>query len=242
MRILSKSKTKISNEMNNVPYHVGIIIDGNRRWARKRGLPALEGHRQGLEKVKKVIKWCKARGIKILTFYIFSTENWSRSKIEVYYLMKLLKRVLTKDIETINKEGFRVQIIGQKWKLSPQLQKLIKKAEELTKNNKEGILNLAVSYGGRAEIVEAIKKIIEKKIPSAEITQDLVSQNLWTGNLPESDLIIRTGGEKRISNFLIWQAAYAELYFCPKYWPDFTEKDLDEALVNFASRQRRFGK
>ena len=228
--------------MNNIPYHIGIIIDGNRRWARQRGLPALEGHRQGLEKVKKVIKWCKARGIKILTFYAFSTENWNRSKVEVNYLMRLFKRALTKDIKEINKEGFKIQIIGQRERLSLRLQKLAKEAEKLTKNNKKGILNLAIGYGGRAEIVEAVKKIIKRKIPSDKITEDLISKNLWTKGLSDPDLIIRTAGEQRLSNFLIWQAAYSELYFCSKLWPDFSEEDLDKALEDFALRQRRFGK
>jgi len=188
-----------------IPYHLGIIIDGNRRWAKKRGLPAFEGHRKGLEKIKTIGKWCKKRGVKILTLFAFSTENWSRSKTEVQYLMRLLRRAFSE------------------------------------KNNKEGVLNIAISYGGRAEIIEAVKNIT-KKNPLPEITEDLINQNLWTAGEPDPDLIIRTGDEKRISNFLLWQAAYSELYFSKKYWPDFTEEDLDLAFKDYNRRQRRFGK
>ena len=228
--------------MKKVPYHLGIIIDGNRRWAQKRGLPSFEGHRRGLEKVKEIGKWCKKRGVKILTLFAFSTENWDRSKTEVNYLMKLLGQALAKkNIKEIDKEGIKIQVIGQREKLPSQLQEIIKKAEEITQNNKEGILNIALSYGGRAEIVEAVKKIV-KKNPLPEITEDLISRNLWTAGEPYPDLIIRTAGEQRLSNFLLWQAAYSELYFSEKYWPEFTEKDLDEALRNYTQRQRRFGK
>lgn len=227
----------------NIPYHLGIIIDGNRRWAKERGLPTLEGHRRGYDKLKKVGKWCKAKGIKILTIFAFSTENWNRSKEEVSYLMHLLSQAFNKkEVDELDKEGIRLRVIGQKERLDKRLQKLIQQAEERTKNNKEGILNLAISYGGRPEIIEAIKKIIKKKIPPEKITEKIVSQNLWTEGLPDPDLIIRTSGELRISGFLTWQAVYSELYFCKKYWPDFSEKDLDIALLDYTRRQRRFGK
>jgi len=226
--------------MKKIPYHLGIIVDGNRRWAKERGLPTFAGHRQGLKKVKEVIKWCKQRRIKILTLFVFSTENWKRSKIEVNYLMKLFKQTFNKkNIKEIHKEGIKVRVIGQRERLEKSLQKAIKDVEGLTKDNKGMILNFALSYGGRAEIVEAIKKIIEKKISPEKINEDVISQNLWASDL---DLIIRTGMEQRISNFLIWQAAYSELYFCKKYWPAFTEKDLEEALKEYNQRQRRFGK
>ena len=227
--------------MKNIPYHLAIIIDGNRRWAREKGLPIFEGHRQGLKKVKELGKWLKARGIKILTLYCFSTENWKRSPAEVNYLMKLLNSALTEDIKEFHKRGFKLRVIGQKERLPSYLQKAIKKAEELTKNNKEGILNLAISYGGRAEIVEAVRKIIKEKISPDRIDEKLIGNYLYTQDLPDPDLIIRTSGEQRLSNFLLWQSAYSELYFCPKYWPDFTEKDLDEALKEYTRRQRRFG-
>lgn len=225
--------------MKPIPRHLGVIIDGNRRWARERGLPTLEGHRKGLEKVKELINWCKKRKIKILTIFVFSTENWKRSKFEVDYLMKLAKEAVSSNLKELHKNRIKVRVIGQKERLPKFLQEAISKAEELTKKNKEMILNFALSYGGRAEIVEAIKNIIKKKIPPEKINEDVVKENLWTSDV---DLIIRTGKEQRISNFLIWQAAYSELYFSPKYWPDFTEKDLDIALADYANRQRRFGK
>ena len=225
--------------MKKIPYHLGIIIDGNRRWAREKGLPALEGHRKGLAKVKELIKWSKERGVKILTLFVFSTENWKRTKREVNFLMKLAKSAIADNLKELHREGIKVRIIGQRERLPGFLQKTIAQAEELTKNNKGMVLNFALSYGGRAEITEAIKKIIENKIPPEKINENVVSQNLWTSDL---DLIIRTGKEQRISNFLIWQAAYSELYFCPKYWPEFSEKDLDRALQQYACCQRRFGK
>jgi undecaprenyl diphosphate synthase len=225
--------------MNKIPNHLGIILDGNRRWAAEKGLPAFEGHRRGEEKVEKVINWCKDRGVKVLTLFVFSTENWKRSKTEVGYLMKLLKKALDKkNIEKFHKEGIRIKVIGLRNKLAKDFQKSIKEVEDLTRNNKEMTVNFALSYGGRAEIMEAIKNIIKKRIPPEKITEDIVSQNLWTSDL---DLLIRTGKEQRISNFLIWQAAYSELYFLKKYWPEFTEKDLDEALAEYSQRQRRFG-
>jgi len=226
--------------MRKIPHHLGIIIDGNRRWAKERGLPALEGHRRGLERLKELIDWSKERGIKILTLFVFSTENWKRSKVEVNYLIRLFGQALSKkNIQKIHQEGIKIRVIGQRERLPGSLQKTIKDVEELTKSNKGMVLNFALSYGGRAEIVEAIKNVIKKKIPLEKITEDMISQNLWTSDV---DLIIRTGKEQRISNFLIWQAAYSELYFCPKYWPEFSEKDLDKALEDYAQRQRKFGK
>ncbi len=228
--------------MTKIPHHLGIIIDGNRRWAKEKGLPTFEGHRRGLKKIKELLKWSKNRGIKILTLFVFSTENWKRSQNEVNYLMRLLSRGLNdlkKNIKKINKYGMKIRVIGKRKRLPEYLKKEVQDVEDLTKNNKDFVLNFALSYGGRAEIIEAIKNIIKKKIPPAKITEDIISQNLWTSDL---DLLIRTGKEQRISNFLIWQVAYSELYFCPKYWPDFTEKDLDEALLDYVRRQRRFGK
>ncbi|MDD2697015.1 MAG: polyprenyl diphosphate synthase [Candidatus Pacebacteria bacterium] len=233
----------MAEKAKNVPYHLGIIIDGNRRWAREKGLPTFEGHRQGYNKLKKVGKWCKAKGIKILTIFAFSSENWNRSKDEVSYLMRLLAQAFSKkEVDELNKDGIKLRVIGQKERLDKNLQKMIEEAEEKTKNNKEGILNLAISYGGRPELIEAIKKIIKQKISPEKITEEIISQNLWTEGMPDPDLLIRTSGEQRTSGFLTWQSAYAELYFCKKYWPDFSEKDLDDALLDYARRQRRFGK
>ncbi len=222
--------------------HLGIIIDGNRRWAKEKGLPSLEGHRQGYEKIKEVVRWCKNKRIKIVTLYAFSTENWNRAPVEVNFLMTLLNSGLKKEIKELDKEGVKLQIIGQKERLPSELQKTIKKAEEITKNNKEMVVNLAISYGGRAEIVKAVRKIVKEGIPPEEVDESKIGDYLYTGGLPDPELIIRTSGEQRLSNFLIWQAAYSELYFTKKYWPDFTEKDLDQALKNYAHRQRKFGK
>jgi len=224
--------------MNQLPYHLAIILDGNRRWAKERGLPVFEGHRKGLETVKRIINYCKEKGIKILTLFVFSTENWKRGREEVNYLMKLAQKAISNHFKHLHKNKIRVRVIGQRETLPKSLQKEITKIEKLTKDNKEMTVNFALSYGGRAEIVEAVKKIIEKKIPSQKISENTIKENLWTSDV---DLIIRTGKEQRISNFLIWQAAYSELYFYPKYWPDFTEKDLDLALLDHAQRQRRFG-
>ncbi len=230
-------------ETKKIPYHIGFIVDGNRRWARAKGLPTFEGHRRGYDKLKKVGKWCKEKGVKILTVYVFSAENWNRSKDEVSYLMRLLKRALSeKEIDHFHKEGVKLQVIGQKERLAKPLQEVIKKAEAKTKKNKEGIFILAISYGGYVDILEAIKKIVKKKIPPEKITEKVVSQNLWTAGLPYPDLIIRTSGEQRLSGFLTWQSAYSELYFYKKHWPDFSEKDLDKALKDYSHRQRRFGK
>lgn len=226
-----------------VPFHLGIIIDGNRRWAKKKGLPFFEGHRKGLDNVQKIGDFCAKKGIRILTLYTFSTENWKRSKREVSYLMKLLKESLNKkNVQGLHKKKIKLQIIGQKERLPQALQKRIKEAEELTKNNKERILNLAISYGGRPEIIQAVKNIIKKKIPANKITEELINKNLWTAGLPYPDLIIRTGGVQRLSNFLTWQTAYSEFYFTKKSWPEFTEKDLNKALLDFSHRDRRFGK
>jgi undecaprenyl diphosphate synthase len=225
-----------------IPYHLGIIMDGNRRWAKKHGLPTLLGHKKGLDTFKKITQYCQKRGVKILTVFAFSTENWNRSKKEINYLMKLFESIFTKkDIKDLQKRGVKVNVIGQKWRFPKKLQKKIKEVEELTRKNKEAILNIALSYGGRADIIQAVKKIIQKKIPSNKINEEIISKNLWTKGLPDPDLIIRTGKEKRISNFLIWQSAYSELYFSEKFWPEFTEKDLEKAFLDYSRRQRRFG-
>jgi len=227
--------------MNQLPHHLGIILDGNRRWAKERGLPLFKGHQKGLDTAKKIIKYCKEKGIKILTLFIFSTENWKRGREEINYLMSLVKKAISNHLEHLGKKNqIRIRVIGQKERLPKLLQRKITKIEKPTEDNRGGMtVNFALSYGGRQEIVETVKKIVEKKIPPEKITEDTIKENLCTSDV---DLIIRTGKEQRISNFLIWQAAYSELYFCPKYWPDFTEKDLDKALEEYSRRQRRFGR
>jgi len=224
--------------MKKIPHHLGIILDGNRRWAKEKRLPAFEGHRRGLEKVKKVVEWCQEKGIKMLTLFVFSTENWKRSKGEVGYLMKLAKKAMTSDLKELSKNDIRIKVIGNRQRLPKDIQKSVSEAEKKTQYNKKMVLNFALSYGGRGEIVEAVKNIIKNKVPPEKINEKLISENLWASDL---DLIIRTGKEQRLSNFLIWQAAYSELYFLKKYWPEFSKKDLDTALLEYVRRQRRFG-
>lgn len=224
--------------MKNKPEHIGIIMDGNRRWARKKGWPALKGHQAGYEKMRQVGDWCLERGVKILTVYAFSAENWNRSKKEVSYLMKLLKRAMVEEVKIMHRKNIQVRVIGRVSELSKDLQKVIKDAIKLTKNNTKGIINFAINYGGRPEIVDAVKKVVSQKLPINEIN---ISANLYTTDLPDPDLIVRTSGEYRLSNFLTWQSSYSELFFIKKHWPDFTEKDLDNILKEYTSRNRRFG-
>lgn len=234
--------------MEHVPQHIVLFPDGNRRWAKEQGLPSLEGHKQGYAKLLDFSEWCKNRGVKVLTAYGFSTENWNRTKEEVDYLMNLLENGLVKNFEKYQgndkyqKEGIRVRVIGQKERLPKSLQEAIVRVEEATKNNDKLFLNLAISYGGRWDIVNAVKNIVKEGIPAEKIDDKLLEDHLSTAGLPAPDLVIRAGGEMRMSNFVLWQAAYAELYFSPKYWPAFTEQDLDEALEEYNRRSRRFGK
>jgi len=226
-----------------IPYHVAIITDGNRRWARKRGLSPLQGHLAGYKNFQRILRYCQKRGVKVLTAFGFSSENWKRSKKEVDYLMKLLENGLSneKDMKEIHEAGVKMKIIGQKEKLPKSLQKAIKKVENLTKNNKKFLVNLAVSYGGKWDILQAVQKIIKKKIPAEKVTEDMVGKYITTTGSPEPDLVIRAGGERRLSNFLLWQTAYSELYFTKKLWPELSEKELDKAFNDFADRNRRFG-
>ncbi|MBT4277706.1 di-trans,poly-cis-decaprenylcistransferase [Candidatus Falkowbacteria bacterium] len=221
--------------------HLGIILDGNRRWAKSKGLPTLIGHKKGYEKIKQVGEWCINRGIDILTVYAFSTENWSRSKKEVDYLMNLLKKGMIKEVKYFKEKGIQVKVIGEKSRLSQDLQNAISNMEEKTKNCTKGLLNIAINYGGRLEIVKAVKKIIKEKIPLEKITEQTINNNLYTSELPDPDMIIRTSGEQRLSGFLLWQASYSELYFPSVCWPGFKEKNLDEAVEWFEKRNRRFG-
>ena len=228
---------------NNIPKHVVLFPDGNRRWAKEKGLSILEGHLRGKENFDRFLSWCKKRGVKIVTVFGFSTENWNRPEEEVAYLMELLAHGLSdkEAIRRFQEEGVKVKVIGQKEKLPDALQRAISHVEEVTKDNDIFQLNLAVSYGGRWDIVQATQHIIKDKIPAEKVTEELVSQYLSTAGLPDPDLIIRAGGEKRLSNFVLWQVAYAELYFSSKYWPDFTEQDLGDVFAEYARRQRRFG-
>jgi undecaprenyl diphosphate synthase len=226
----------------NTPQHIVLFPDGNRRWAREKGLHTLEGHKKGYNNLLDFSQWCKSRGVKALTAFGFSTENWNRSKEEVDYLMKLLEEGLLDNLEKYQKEGVKIRIIGQRDRLPNSLKKAIDKVEEETKNNDGLFLNFAISYGGKWDILNAIKNIIKEGIEPDQIDEKLFENHLSTAGLPNPDFIIRAGGEMRLSNFVLWQAAYAELYFSPKYWPDFSEQDFDQALAEFDRRQRRFGK
>lgn len=221
-----------------VPNHLGIIMDGNRRWARNNGLSTFQGHKKGYEQLIEVGKMAKKAGIKIVTVYAFSTENWNRSKKEVNYLFNLLKNGLKKEIKNFIKEEIRLRVIGKISQLPKDLQAAIKNAERETKNLKKGVLNVAINYGGRLDIVEATKKLIKAKKP---ITIDNISKNLWTNDYPDPDLIIRTSGEQRLSGFLTWQSAYSELLFIKGHWPDFSKKEFNYCLNEYAKRNRRFG-
>lgn len=225
-----------------IPNHIVLFPDGNRRWAKQNGLQSLEGHKKGYENLLNFCEWCKNRGVKVGTAFGFSTENWNRSKEEVNYLMQLLESCLIDNLAKYDKDGIRVRVIGQRERLPKTLQEAIIKTEEDTKNNSAFFLNLAISYGGKWDILNAVKKIVEAGIPAEKIDEKLFESYLSTAGLPNPDLIIRAGGEMRMSNFVLWQAAYSELYFSPKFWPDFTEQDLDLALAEFDRRSRRFGK
>jgi undecaprenyl diphosphate synthase len=229
-------------DKKNIPDHVAIILDGNRRWAQKKGLASLFGHKKGMENAKKIVLHAQKKGVKVITLYGFSTENWNRSETEVNYIMNLFETFIDRYIGDYNKHGVRFNHIGSLEKLPVSLQKKIKNAIELTKNNTGLIANLALNYGGRDEIKRAIQKIIKKNIKTEEVTLDLISENLDTAGLADPDLIIRTSGEQRTSGFLIWQGAYSELYFPKVDWPDFDAIEFDKAIIEYTKRQRRYGK
>lgn len=224
-----------------VPKHVAIIMDGNGRWAKARGLPRTEGHRQGKENLRRILEACVEFGVEILTIYAFSTENWERPPSEVGVLMSILNMVLDQEVKRLHKNGVQVRHIGKMDGVDPKLQKKILQACEYTKNNTRLILNVAFNYGGRDEIVQAIRRIVADGIPPEHITEELVNHYLYTADLPDPDLVVRTGGEFRISNFLIWQGSYAEYYSTPVYWPDFDRDELLKAVWEFSRRRRRFG-
>ncbi len=228
--------------MERVPRHVAIIMDGNGRWAKARGLPRTEGHRAGTENLRRILKACVKLKVEILTIYAFSTENWSRPRTEVQMLMRILEAVIDRELNELHESGVQLRHIGELDGISNGLQKKIRKAMEVTKDNKRLILNIAFNYGGRNEIVRAVKHIVQDQVPAEQITEQLISSYLYTSDLPDPDVIIRTSGELRVSNFLIWQGAYSELYSTPTYWPDFNEEELRQALAEYGQRKRRFGK
>ncbi len=217
-------------------------MDGNRRWAQNKGFSPIEGHWEGYRNLKRISKHCFNRGIANLTTWAFSTENWDRNKTEVSAILKILRFGLQKEVGIFNKEKIRLNFIGRLNEFPADIQKLLAKAMKETARNTRGQLNVALSYGGRAEIIDAIKKIISSKLTRGQITEAVVSNNLYTESIPDPDLIIRTSGEQRLSGFLPWQGAYTELLFSKKMWPAFTEKDFDAALLELSNRRRTFGK
>ncbi len=225
-----------------IPQHVAIIMDGNGRWAISRGLPRLAGHKAGTENLRRVIRATVEFGIKYLTIYAFSTENWGRPPEEVKGLMYILEDVIDRELNELNKEGVQLRHIGRLERLAPTLQEKVLDAIDVTKNNDRLILNIAFNYGGRDEIVQAIQRMMKDGVPPEKVTDNLVGQYLYTAGVPDPDLIIRTSGELRVSNFLIWQAAYSEWYITPTYWPDFDKDEYRRAIEAFAQRDRRFGK
>ena len=224
-----------------IPQHVAIIMDGNGRWAKKRSLPRHAGHRAGAENLRRIINASVEFGIKILTIYAFSTENWGRPEREVRALMKIIARVLDQELNELHTQGVCLHHLGDMTGVEPDLQEKVRKAIELTKNNDRLILNVAFNYGGRAEILHAVRQMLADQIAPESLSESLFSSYLFTRGLPDPDLVIRTSGELRISNFLIWQAAYSEFYPTPVYWPDFGREELFEAITAFNRRERRFG-
>jgi undecaprenyl diphosphate synthase len=227
---------------NRIPKHVAIIMDGNGRWAKQRGLPRSAGHHQGTENLRQIIRASVEFGVEILTIYAFSTENWNRPRREVELLLRILEMVIDRELAELNKNGVQIRHIGELEGIPERLQKKVLEACETTKDNTRLILNVAFNYGGRDEIVHAVQHIIEQGVRAEDVTEEMISEHLYTSGLPDPDLIIRTSGEFRLSNFLIWQSAYSEHYYTDVYWPDFDKGCLREALDDFASRRRRFGR
>mgnify|MGYP001582307608 CR=1 FL=1 len=221
-----------------IPVCVGIIMDGNRRWAKARGLPKLDGHRAGVEISKGVVRFVRSRGIRHLIVYAFSTENWNREPEEVSYLMGLFQESIHKEMKELGKEGVRIRFVGQRERFSEDLQKAMDVTEKETAGNDAITLWCCLSYGGRAEIATAARAAAAR----GEITEESLAKNLWTAEMPDPDIVIRTGGEKRLSGFLAWQSTYSELFFTDTLWPDFKEEEFDALLAEFATRERRNGK
>ncbi len=228
-----------------LPKHVAIIMDGNGRWARKRGKPRLAGHRAGVKNIRTVIEAAQDVGIKYLTLYVFSVDNWQRPESEVTGLMQLLKDNIKPELENIQKNNIKLRILGRWRELDPEIVKQLKKAIDTTKNNDSGYINLALNYGSRAEIVDAVKKIVEAVQAGdediADINEKMIEKYLYTFGIPSPDLLIRTSGEMRISDFLLWQIAYSEIWVTPVLWPDFSRKEFFDAIYDFQKRRRRFG-
>ena len=232
-------------DLEKLPRHVAIIMDGNGRWAKQRGMNRIRGHEEGAKSVKAIVRATREIGVPWLTLYAFSEENWRRPKVEVEALMVLLKRFLQSEVKEMLDNGIRFQAIGRLHKLPKDVQRTLRETAERTASNRNMVLTLALSYGGRQEVTDAVKKMVQRveagEIRSSDITETLFSEHLYTANMPDPDLLIRTSGECRISNFLLWQIAYAEIYMTPTYWPDFRKEEYVEALIEYQRRERRFG-
>ena len=241
----SKKKRLAEVDMEHLPKHIGVIMDGNGRWAKRRGLPRSAGHQAGADTLKKIVTECNRMGIKYITVYAFSTENWKRPKDEVDFLMNLLLNYLRDSEKTLAKENVLIRAIGGRDALSEEIREQIKKTEKFTENNTGIVMNIALNYGSREELVNAAKSLAKKvksgELSADDIDEDMISSELYTGGQPDPDLIIRTSNELRLSNFLMWQSAYSELYFTKTLWPDFSVKDLYDAIIEYQSRNRRYG-
>lgn len=227
--------------MSAVPRHIAIIMDGNGRWAKQRGLPRMAGHRAGVENIRRIVQECQAQGVEYLTLYAFSTENWNRPGPEVRALMTLFGEFIDRETRDLHREGVRIKHLGKIQNLSSVLQRKVQYALDLTQHNTTMTLAVALDYGGRDEIVHAVRALIAQGYSAEQITEEAISEHLYTGGMLDPDLIVRTGGEFRLSNFLIWQAAYAEFYSSPVFWPDFGVEELRQAIAAYGQRERRFG-
>ncbi len=226
----------------NIPNHIGFIIDGNRRWAKKHGLPVYEGHLAGYNKIIEILTAALEKGVKFATIYAFSTENWKRDDDEVSKLMGMMMRIVTTDLPVLDKKNVRLKILGSKDKIDEKLVRAIEQAEEKTAKNTGGTLGICWNYGGQQEILDAVKKIIKSGKKSDDITFDTIYENIYCPEIPAVDLIVRTSGEQRLSNFMTWRSAYSEIMFIEKLWPDMEVKDLDKIFADFSQRTRKFGK
>jgi undecaprenyl diphosphate synthase len=223
------------------PKHIGIIMDGNGRWARKRNRPHTFGHRAGVKAIKRVMYACEDRGVEVLSVYTFSTENWTRPRAEVRYLMRLFHEAFRRELDEIHERGIRVLVSGRRAELSPAMQRQIAEAEARTAGNRNGVLNVCLNYGGRAELVDAVRSILASGARPEDVDERLITSRLYHPDLPDPDLIVRTAGESRISNFLLWQSAYSEIHVTDTLWPDFDIQDLERAIRDYQGRTRRFG-
>ncbi len=224
-----------------IPKHIGYIVDGNRRWAKKHGIPTYEGHLAGYNTSVEVMLASFDAGVEVVSMYTFSTENWKRAETEVSKIMSLVLKLLTSDIHILQDNNIRLQVIGSRDKLSKSILKAVEEAEEKTAHNTRGTAVVCFNYGGQLEIADACKKIVQSGVPADEITPELIAENLYAPDLPPVDLVVRTSGEKRLSNFMLWRAAYSEFIFLEKFWPDMTKDDVHDILEEYSRRGRRFG-